>query len=100
MKKQEYRISNWNHYNRSLIKRGDITLWFDEESLKNWHKTNDNKKNGRPFIYANQAIVCLLTIKSLFNFPLRATQGFGLSLIKMLGISDIKIPNYTTLFSY
>lgn len=96
-KKEKYRISNWKSYNRSLINRGDITVWFDEESLKNWHQTKVSGKNGRPFIYANQAILCLLTIKSLLNLSLRATQGFVMSLIKMLGISGINIPNYTTL---
>lgn len=97
MKKAKYRVSNWNSYNRSLINRGDITLWFDEKSLKNWHKINTCKTPGRPFVYAEQAILCLLTIKSLLNLPLRATQGFALSLIKILGITGIKIPDYTTL---
>jgi IS5 family transposase len=97
MKKDKYRVSNWKSYNKSLVKRGDLTLWFDEESLRTWHKTKVCKKTGRPFTYGNQAILCLSTIRSLLKLPLRATQGFGLSLIKMLGITDIKIPDYTTL---
>jgi hypothetical protein len=29
-KKRTYRIKNWAEYNKSLIQRGDITLWYKE----------------------------------------------------------------------
>lgn len=28
--KKRYRIRNWSEYNRALIQRGSITLWFDQ----------------------------------------------------------------------
>ena len=28
-----YRIRNWPEYNRALAKRGELTLWFDEEAV-------------------------------------------------------------------
>jgi hypothetical protein len=30
-----YRIRNWPAYNRVLIQRGGITIWIEEETIKN-----------------------------------------------------------------
>ena len=32
-KKGCYRVTNWKQYNESLVRRGDITLWFSEEVM-------------------------------------------------------------------
>ena len=34
MSKTTYRVQNWKQYNRSLINRGNLTLWFCEEYAK------------------------------------------------------------------
>ena len=34
--KAKYRIRNWNDYNKSLIQRGSITVWFSEDAIKKW----------------------------------------------------------------
>ena len=94
-KKKRYRIRNWAEYNKSLMKRGSLTLWFDEASIKKWHKPTRTKKRGRPRKYANVAIQCMLTLKSMFNLPLRATQGLVESLIKLLHL-PIEAADYTT----
>lgn len=94
-KKQRYNIRNWSDYNRALVKRGSITLWFDENSVKRWHKVGKNCR-GRPKIYADVAIICMLTIKMVFRLPLRATQGLVESLIELLKLS-IEAADYTTL---
>jgi len=36
-KKEQYRVTNWSSYNKSLVSRGDITIWFDEDSLSEWY---------------------------------------------------------------
>lgn len=28
--KQAYKVKNWKEYNKSLVNRGDITLWFSD----------------------------------------------------------------------
>ena len=94
-KKQTYRIRNWKDYNKALIKRGSLTLWFDEESVKNWYDTQKTEKRGRPHKYADIAISCMLTIKAVFHLPLRATQGLVASLVELLGL-PIKAADYTT----
>jgi hypothetical protein len=47
-----YRIRNWCAYNRALINRGRLTVWFDEQAIVAWRNTNDavgnwNRKNKR-----------------------------------------------------
>ncbi|MGE0609848.1 MAG: hypothetical protein AB7O62_22345, partial [Pirellulales bacterium] len=34
--KASYKITNWKQYNESLVKRGSITFWFDDEVVQNW----------------------------------------------------------------
>lgn len=96
MNKNKYRIGNWAAYNKSLIKRGDLTLWFDEKSLKEWYQLPKTKGVGRPKIFSDSAIVCALSLKAIYRLSLRATQGFCQSIIKLMGL-DIKTPDYTTL---
>lgn len=47
-------------------------------------------------IYSDWAIQCALTIREIFQCPLRATEGFLKSLVKMLSL-PLKVPNYSTL---
>jgi hypothetical protein len=93
-KKLSYRIRNWEQYNKSLIKRGSLTLWFDEKSIANWGNIGSGER-GRPEVYSESAIMCMLTLKMVFSLPLRAMQGFVESLIQLLNL-PIKAANYTT----
>ena len=36
LRKGKYKVTNWPQYNRSLKGRGDLTIWFTEESLEAW----------------------------------------------------------------
>jgi len=94
-KKKRYRIRNWSQYNKGLVKRGSVTLWFDEDSINKWHKCSKKKGRGRPRKYANIAIQCMLTLKAVFNLPLRATQGLVESLIELLDL-PIEAADYST----
>ena len=60
MKKKKiiYKIKNWKDYNRALINRGNITIWFSEDALKNWYAPKGNGERGRPLTYSN---VCIET---------------------------------------
>jgi len=33
------RIRNWREYNRALINRGRLTVWFDEQAMAAWRNT-------------------------------------------------------------
>lgn len=92
--KATYRTRNWTDYNRSLIARGDITLWVNNKTIKEWHEEESSTKRGRPRIYSNTAIITFLVIKALFQLDLRRTQGLLQSMFKMFGWK-VTIPSYT-----
>lgn len=96
-KKNKYRIRNWRQYNQSLINRGSITFWFNEEAIEKWHATEKSGKPGRPEVYSDYAVRCGLMIKAVFRVALRSLQGLLTSLIKILKL-PLKCPNYS-LFS-
>lgn len=98
MNKKKYKIKNWNKYNSSLIGRGDISIWIEDKSLKEWlyKKSKKTYSFGRPKIYSDLAIELILTLKCLFKMPLRSSQGFVLGLFKMLNI-QLPVPNYSSL---
>jgi hypothetical protein len=94
--KAAYRVTNWKKYNESLVSRGDITLWFAEDVIAAWEHTNREVKVGRPFIYSDTAIECLLALRELFQLPYRQTEGLGRALVKLMEL-EIAIPDFTSL---
>ena len=34
--KTKYRVPTWTEYDRTLVRRGDITVWLHEEALAGW----------------------------------------------------------------
>jgi len=92
-KKPKYQTINWPDYNNSLKKRGSLTIWLDP-SLS-WYATSSDKR-GRPATYTDQAIECCLTIKALFQLPLRQTIGLLESLFSLAKL-DWNIPDISTL---
>jgi IS5 family transposase len=92
--KAKYRIRNWSEYNRALIQRGSINLWFSEDAISKWHSTSRTGKKGRPQLYADEAILCALLIRVVFHLPLRSVQGFLLSMILSLGL-NLFTPSYS-----
>lgn len=95
-KKSTYRVKNWKAYNRSLVNRGNLTIWIDEEAVANWFNHRRTGQRGRPKTYSDVAIECALRLRQLFKLPLRATQGFLEGLIHMMGF-NLEAPCYCTL---
>ncbi|EJE8676207.1 IS5 family transposase [Vibrio parahaemolyticus] len=75
MPKPRYKTTNWKQYNSSLINRGSLTFWIDEEAITEW-KQNKQGKRGRPRRFSDLAITTALMVKRVFSMPLRALQGF------------------------
>jgi hypothetical protein len=92
--RKRYRIRNWREYDRGLIARGDLTLWFSPDLA--WHAPEGMGKRGRPRVFSDAAIQCVLTLKVLFQLALRAAQGLVGSLIRLTGL-DWPVPHYSTL---
>ena len=93
VKKDKYRVINWSSYNKSLIGRGDITIWISEEIADGWYYDGPDQR-GAQFEYSDESIECLLGIKVVFKLPYRQLQGFTESLMKLMEL-DLRIPSYT-----
>ena len=52
-----YRTTNWSSYNQALIKRGNISIWFDPKTQ--WY-AQPQGKHGRNQTYSDTAIQCCL----------------------------------------
>lgn len=94
--KTTYKVTNWSQYNESLVRRGDVTFWFDEAVIAAWRHENAERKVGRPYVYSDLAIESLLTLRELFRLPYRQTEGFGRALAKLMQ-TDLAIPDFTSL---
>src|SRR5260221_14663164 len=90
-----YRIRNWRAYNRALINRRRLTLWFDEHAIAGWRHTEPAAGPGAPTTFAALAIECALVFKSAYHLSLRAPQGFLSSVVEFMRL-PLPIPNYST----
>ena len=91
--KPRYRIRNWKDYNKSLIERGSITVWFSQDAIDKWHAVPTGKR-GRPSTYSDDAILAALLIRFVFHLPLRALEGFLCSLVSFMGLC-LCTPSYS-----
>ena len=92
--KTKHRIHNWKEYNKFLVQRGSITVWFSEDSINKWSAEKQQGKKGRPFSYSDDAILTALIVRSVFHLPLRALQGFLDSIVVLMKLT-LSIPCYT-----
>src|SRR5215217_3278329 len=95
MKKTQYRVRNWAAYNRALVNRGNLTLWVDEEALQAWQYSGPRQR-GAQYVYAETAIQCVLTLRTVYHLALRAAQGLAQSVFGLLQVS-LPVPTYSTL---
>ena len=96
LRQGKYRVTNWPQYNRSLKSRGDLTIWFTEESIEAWLAGESAcKTKGGQFKYSDLAIKTVYVIRQIFNLRLRQCEGLVKSLLKLLSV-DLPTPDYTT----
>ena len=88
-----YRTRNWREYERGLIARGDLTVWILSDLA--WHASKSTGRRGRSPVFTDAAIQTVLTMKVLYQLPLRAAQGIAGSLIRLAGL-DWRVPYYST----
>ena len=92
--RRRYRARNWREYDRGLIARGDLTVWISPDLF--WYASGGTGRRGSPQIFTDAAIQAMLTLKVLYQLPLRAAQGMAGSLIRLAGL-DWQVPHYSTL---
>jgi len=93
--RKRYRVRNWNEYEAGLRRRGDLTIWFSEDALSDWHPPASSKPGGQQR-YSDTAIEAGLTVRAVYALALRQTEGFLRSVARLLKL-DIEIPDHTTL---
>ncbi len=97
IKKQQYKVSNWTEYNKSLKSRGDIEVWLSQDLLENWYcaeRIYDG--TGSSKYYSDEAIIACHEIRQVYKLPLRQSEGFINSLFRLMQL-PISCPDYTTL---
>lgn len=94
-KVKRYKIKNWRQYNRALIDRGDITLWF-HSNLELIHKNTEGpRKRGGQKQYDDRYIELCCVIRKIFGFPFRQTEGMMRGIIQQMLKLSIAVPCYT-----
>ena len=90
------RIRNWPEYNQGLKQRGSLTFWISPEVLANWEVKEKTGKPGSTPTYSNQAIVTMVSLKSVMGLPGRALCGFVESVFQLMGV-ELDVPDHTTI---
>jgi hypothetical protein len=93
--KTKYHVSNWAEYDRALVQRGDITLWISEDAIASWKPAPTGKRGGQRK-FSDHAIETALTLRLVFNLPLRQAEGFLRSVLSMMDVA-LEAPDHTTL---
>ena len=93
--KTVYRVQNGSSYNRALVARGSLTVWLDDFLWRSWYDQRPSQR-GAPFVYSNQTIEWMLTVRVLLRLPLRQIQDFIQSLLSLMPL-ELAVPDYSTL---
>jgi hypothetical protein len=82
-----HHIRNWPDYNAGLKQRGSLTFWIEPEILANWEVKEKTGLPGATCTYSNQAIVTMVSLKSVFGLPGRALCGFVESIFQLMQVA-------------
>ncbi len=93
--KTKYRVNNWAEYDGALVLRGDITLWISDDAITSWKPTPTGRR-GAQSKFSDHAIETALTLRLVFNLPLRQAEGFLRSVLSLMAL-DLEAPDHTTL---
>ena len=93
--KTRYRITNWPSYDRGLVRRGSLTVWFSPEAIKAWTPEKNGRRGGQRR-YSDVAVQTALYLRLLLGLPWRQTEGLLRSLMELVGL-DLEVPDHTTL---
>ncbi len=93
--KVRYWVQNWPAYEAGLKRRGDLTLWLDEDALAGWQASRRSTSGGQAR-YSDAAIELVLMLRLVFHLALRQAEGFAASLLRLLA-QALRVPDDTML---
>ena len=64
--KTRYRVGNWRAYERALVSRGDVTLWFSPDATAAWGMPRSGRPGGQQR-FSDLAIETALTLRLVFR---------------------------------
>jgi IS5 family transposase len=67
---------------------------MEEDVIKKWYAPKEKGRNGHPLLYSDDVILMALTVRSVYSLPLRALQGFLVSVLLLLRV-PLRVPSYT-----
>ncbi len=85
LEKKQYRMSNWAVYTASFRQRGDVTVWLSSRVEALWRAVRRKTRGGHPK-YSDLAITVSSTLGVVYKQPLRQTDGFVRSLVKLMEV--------------
>jgi hypothetical protein len=95
-KKPIYKVSNWTEYNKSLKKRGELSLYFPFGDLKSQFINEEpyvSGISGQQSTYKSVYIEIIYTFYRLFGWGIRQTTGYFTDLWRTKGL-DIPVPSF------
>ena len=60
--KTTYRVGNWRAYERTLVRRGDVTLWLSADARDAWRPVPSGQPGGQKR-FSDLAITTALTLR-------------------------------------
>ena len=90
-----YRVRNWSAYDAGLKQRGCLTVWFPAALARVGYYQGPPKRGGQ-YTFSDRAIQTVLTLRMIYQLPLRQTEGFVASLLRLMGL-DLAVPDHSTL---
>lgn len=95
--KFKYKVPDWQAYNKSLCNRGKFTLFFTPRMIRIWRNVKAKQVTVGEKIYPDEVIELCLTLGKMYHLSLRRITGFVEDLLELAGLSDLPIPNFSTL---
>ena len=72
---QRYQVTNWSEFDRSLVNRGNPTIWFDDVAIQQQWTPRAPAGRGNFGLNSESAMQARLTTKTSFQLPCRVTEG-------------------------
>ena len=95
-KKQNYTITNWSAYNKSLENRGDITFMISDNAIATWYSDSEEpQQRGGQHKYSDTCIETIMMFKTVFRLAYRQARGFTLGILKLMNLEHLDVPSFT-----
>jgi len=95
-KRATYKITNWSEYNKSLKRRGELSLYFPKGDIKSQFINEEcylSGISGQQATYQAAYIELIYTFYRLFGWGIRQTTGYFEDLWRTKDL-DIPVPSF------